>query len=153
MYINKNNNNTTLDMTVMQIIRKHPLRESVSKNQSSSTRSYAASANVFIVVYMYMLPENSEVRKFMYCLTRSGNSWIACHRQEIHEFPKMARKFMNFLKLRLSHYTIFLKGNVAIVWLESQCETSAFVFTHQLKSGPCKYTSRRSCTHLIIKIL
>jgi len=34
MYINKNNNNTTLDMTVMQIIRKHPLRESVSKNQS-----------------------------------------------------------------------------------------------------------------------
>ena len=40
---------------------------------------------------------------------------------------------MNFLKLRLSHFTIFLKGNVAIVWLERQCETSAFVFTHQLK--------------------
>ena len=89
--------------------------------------------------WLYMLPENSEVRKFMYCLTRSGNSWIARHRQEIHEFPKMARKFMNFLKLRLSHFTIFLKGNVAIVWLERQCETSAFVFTHQLKSGPCNW--------------
>jgi len=30
MHINKNNNNTTLDFTVMQNIHNHPLRESVS---------------------------------------------------------------------------------------------------------------------------